>query len=419
MQRQLRSPPRRQDSASQQRHSLSGRVAGGRAALAGKLNVKGLKQFFRQLTLKKASLLVISAIFVIFLIHHLHRFGKVLRARTREKTLPSIPGQPAEPTGPRVKLPVVNRITEPKVRTLIIYSATADINGDGIASDNLRHFLLHGLLEYPQYKFLLVLNGCHRYSLTDWMTDHPISTLEIYERKGDCAHAGAWLDGLQLMDERGKKFKRYILLNSLVRGPFKLGWFDEDWDWVERFSYPLNSPKIKLVGTSTNCADGNLKNFHLSQFTLATDDEGMKCCVRPALEEPKLCVSEAPLPGGVYRLEDESKDWRRGVDISQRILNAGFHLASHMLVWSGVELSLANLAGIRKVCVDELNHGINGDIYYDGMYGSNAISLNPLELMFFQTSRIRPTVVESYTKWLDNRRKDLDGWWMEPFVTLT
>lgn len=283
--------------------------------------------------------------------------------------------------------------TEVRVSTLILIAAVGDLQGESWRGDNIKFFLQHAYLTYPEYYYMLILNGCHRYKIADEILSQP--NFEVVERENVCMDAGAWSHGLKIMDQRGKTFERYVYINNSVRGPFTPAWMPKDWDWIAAFSRPL-SQKVKLVGTTVNCHDGVNNHLHVQSMVMVTDKVGNECCIRKAMDTP-ICDAEHPMTK-FYIITN------RELAFTRNILQAGYTVYPMMLAWNGLELSLNNAKGVEDRCTSDLSGGVYGDMYYDLSYGKDRISVHPLELMFYKTNRLHPAVVDSYTKWAGSGR---------------
>lgn len=284
--------------------------------------------------------------------------------------------------------------TSARVPTLIMFTTTGDDLGwRGI---NIRFFLTQGVLPYPEYQFLFIVNGCHHFQLSTELLNTP--NFEMLERPNVCMDAGGWLDGWRHMEAKNRRFERIVFLNSSVRGPFRPRWVYSDWDWVSAFTSQL-SDRVKLVGTSVNCGTGLEKEgikesrklgLHLQSMALATDREGFECCVRPALEVPK-CDGDHPLSRDDVILHRE-------VGITRRVLAAGHSVAPMMLAWEGVDINIENADAVNAQCKKIQGSFGKPDPYYTGAYGG--VSLSPLELMFFKTNRkVETPLLDAYTRW--------------------
>lgn len=286
-------------------------------------------------------------------------------------------------------VPEVPEATAPvpqRRKTLIMYATTGEVEGE--FRKNIESFLSLALLPYGEYKFLLIINGCHGFTIDKSVLQRP--NFEVLERENLCYDAGAWLAGLQLMDSRKEKFEHYIILNRSVRGPFLPNYAGKNFDWVEAFTSQLDD-KVKLVGTTLNCG-GHIPGIvmHLQSMALATDAAGLACCVRPAMESPK-CDAKNELSKDEVILNRELK-------FTVNVLNAGYSVGTMMVAWRGTDISLANEEEVKKRCKElNINPG-EADLYYPKAY--QGIDFHPLELMFFKTTReIAPDILKAYTSW--------------------
>lgn len=99
--------------------------------------------------------------------------------------------------------------------------------------------------------------------------------LRVLEKANECLDFGAWAYGLSKTNWRGGHYKRFIFINSSVRGPFVPQYVPKSIHWTQFFTnllredgdgYADNGP-IKLVGLTINCQFSP----HVQSMLWATD----------------------------------------------------------------------------------------------------------------------------------------------------
>lgn len=145
-------------------------------------------------------------------------------------------------------------------RPLVLY-AYAESN---FARANLQFFVQHGL--HSKADFLFIVNGN---ATLDTLIPDGIPNIRILRRGNDCFDLGGIGEVLNANDSAlVKKYKRFILMNASVRGPFMPIWSYDC--WTDMFLNKLND-EVKLVGTTYNC--GGTK--HVQSMVFATDRIGL------------------------------------------------------------------------------------------------------------------------------------------------
>ncbi|ORY86154.1 hypothetical protein BCR37DRAFT_376698 [Protomyces lactucae-debilis] len=150
-------------------------------------------------------------------------------------------------------------------------------DGDPIGRRNLQFFIDHAL--HSKVDFYFIING---YNLTANIPE--ASNIHVIKRENTCYDLGSFGTVLQANDgEVMKKYKRFILTNSSVRGPFFPNWarLAKQACWTDKLFAPL-SDTTKLVGLTANCEHIHGPR-HLQSFGLATDSIGLEALL-PALK---------------------------------------------------------------------------------------------------------------------------------------
>lgn len=132
---------------------------------------------------------------------------------------------------------------------------------------NLIFFLDNGL--HGAADFIFILNGP-----TDVASLIPSeANIEVISQSTTCSDLTAHHGVLQ-KDDLWKKYDRFIMLNSAVRGPFTPFWSRSCWSdvFLDRIT-----ENVKLVGMKANC----LPKFHVESMVWATDAIGMRLLLDP------------------------------------------------------------------------------------------------------------------------------------------
>ena len=145
-------------------------------------------------------------------------------------------------------------------RPLILYSYAED----PYSRANILYFMEHGLTDAADIIF--VINGP-----TDIDTIIPkgIPNIRYIKRDNSCLDLGAKGEVLLANDSAlVKQYKRFILMNSSVKGPFMPTY--ETGCWMDMFLRPL-SDEVKMVGTTYRCDPVQ----HVQSMVMATDRIGI------------------------------------------------------------------------------------------------------------------------------------------------
>jgi len=103
-------------------------------------------------------------------------------------------------------------------RPLILYAYSETAN----ARANLKFFLAHGL--HQSADFVFIING--KSDAPQLIPSRP--NIRVIERPNDCYDLGAHAEVL-IKDDLWKRYKRFILMNASIRGPFVPTWAGGCW----------------------------------------------------------------------------------------------------------------------------------------------------------------------------------------------
>lgn len=273
---------------------------------------------------------------------------------------------------------------EPSELPLILYAYSESET----ARVNLKFFISHGL--HAAADFVFILNGD-----TDIASTIPSrSNIRIVHRPNDCYDLGAYAEVLTKNDLY-KNYKRFIMLNASIRGPFVPHWAQGCWSdmYLGRLT-----DEVKLVGMTANC----WPSFHVQSMIWATDITGISVLLAPSPAtirtysvNPPITPGEPEegLPPGINAC---FHDWGSAVNAevgaTRLVEAAGYKVDVMMSAFSGTE----NFEG---VC----DSSTNGDVLWDQKYyGTN---VHPFDTIFIKSNRdIDPVGIERHTTWVEGRK---------------
>ncbi|KAK6330011.1 hypothetical protein TWF718_003438 [Orbilia javanica] len=244
---------------------------------------------------------------------------------------------------------------EDEDRPLILYAYHDTPN----AYENAQFFITHGL--HAEADFIFILNG--ETTLAGSIpTDKP--NIKVVQRNNTCFDLGAHAEVLVDNDmELIKKYKRFILMNASIRGPFLPTWSRECWS--DAFFGKIDE-KNKLVGLSFNCQPTR----HVQSMLLATDSTGLSLLL------PKINKCFKTLESAVGG----------ETSLTSAIISGGYTVNALMTAFSSYK-------SYQNTCT-------HGDLLYDGLY--YGITMHPYEGMFQKANRDNaPDVLERLTEWTD------------------
>jgi len=117
----------------------------------------------------------------------------------------------AQPAGGEISVPA-------KDRPLILYAYSETDS----ARTNLKFFIAHGL--HDAADFIFIVNG----KSNDTSLIPRAGNIRVVERKNECYDLGAYAEILTKKDLY-KKYKKFIMLNASIRGPFMPYWAESCW----------------------------------------------------------------------------------------------------------------------------------------------------------------------------------------------
>eukprot|EP01117_Protostelium_nocturnum_P016672 TRINITY_DN6660_c0_g1_i1.p1 TRINITY_DN6660_c0_g1~~TRINITY_DN6660_c0_g1_i1.p1 ORF type:complete len:366 (+),score=84.45 TRINITY_DN6660_c0_g1_i1:73-1170(+) len=211
---------------------------------------------------------------------------------------------------------------------------------------NLEFFIRHGL--HDAADFIFVDNGGTMEEKIQFPTHK--SNIFYWKRENKCYDIGTHPLAIDYMKEKhGRTYKKFIMMNNSVRGPFMTEWSTECWSDI--FADGIDE-KVKLFGTTYNCMILGFQ--HVQSMVMATDELGLEI-MRPRMKcfEDRL---SAVCEGEVH--------------LTKLILNARFKVA----------LTAANSykKNYFRLCT-------SSDYLYPGKYYGGVPQ--PHEMIFIKTNR--------------------------------
>ncbi|KAK6520513.1 hypothetical protein TWF506_000765 [Arthrobotrys conoides] len=268
--------------------------------------------------------------------------------------------QSVQPVHIKSHLNVTNDELEPEKedRPLVLYVYHETDN----ARENIRFFIEHGL--HAEADFIFILNGPA--TIKPSIPVH-MPNIRIIERNNTCFDLGTHAQVLKRKNKLlMKKYKRFILLNASVRGPFMPTWSREC--WTDTLLAKVTD-KNKLVGISYNCAEPR----HVQSMVLATDKIGL------SLLFPKINHCFDTLNNAVGG----------ETSITGAITAKGYGVTALMTAFQSSK-------DYAKTCTHR-------DVYFDKSY--YGITIHPYEVMFQKANRNNePDVLNRFTEWTDGMK---------------
>jgi len=315
------------------------------------------------------------------------------------------PAQVASSTSASGSGPTVLAQDTPSDRPLILY-AYSESKELGASRFNLEFFLKHGL--HAEADFLFILNGPTK--VAEIIPDN--SNIRVVQRKNDCYDLGAYAEVLT-KDGLYKKYRKFIMLNASIRGPFVPYWSRACWTdmYLGRITEevkvcpPSQDPDHstndkKLVGMTANC----WPSMHVQSMIWATDIVGLFLLLSPPASivrnltanptydphtETETGVALPPHYGGINSC---FHTWGSAVSAeigsSALIKAAGYRFDVMMAAFHGAE-------DYSDIC-DATRDG--ADPLWDGQYfGGN---VHPYETVFMKSNRdVDPIMMDRLTEW--------------------
>lgn len=291
--------------------------------------------------------------------------------------------------------------TKDDLRPLVLYSYAESEN----ARENLAFFIRNAL--NGRADFVFIFNG---------ETDAPdllpkLPNIRIVQRENKCFDIGAHGEVLRT-DDMWKNYKRFIMMNASVRGPFMPTYVPGCWmdaflgkitDTVKvrkrtaldrdpgvdgMIPGMLTTTLQKLVGTTLNCHP----RVHLQSMLLATDDIGLS-----VLLDPELALSAAD--DNFYGTHNDAVGLSPCFTTMHKAVHAEIGLMS-LIESQGYTADVVMTAPHSAATFDQFcdNAGRPDDFLYKDSYLGTTV--HPYETIFMKANRdIDPMALTKLTEW--------------------
>ncbi|PQE22249.1 Asparagine synthetase protein [Rutstroemia sp. NJR-2017a WRK4] len=294
---------------------------------------------------------------------------------------------------------------KPKDRPLILYAYTESDH----SRINLKFFISHGL--HAAADFIFILNGETNASSLIPKEEN----IKYVERQNDCYDLGSYAEVLT-KDNLYKKYKKFIMLNASIRGPYLPYWAQSCWSdvYLDRIT-----ATTKLVGMTANCQPA----MHVQSMIWATDLTGMETLLYPTkstiqnlpelpyfrITGPQDAPEELHPPGINSCFHSRNAAVNAEIRAASLMKAAGYESDAMMSAFHGYGIAHDSRlnpqepkgADTRKSYLERWCDLVNtGDVLWNGAYfGTN---VHPFEMIFAKSHRdIDNIALERLTSWMD------------------
>lgn len=286
---------------------------------------------------------------------------------------------------------------KPTDKPLILYAYAESSS----ARPNIEFFIAHAL--HSAADFVFILNG-------DTDIDKIIpdkKNIKVVKRPNDCYDLGAYSQVL-LQDDFYKKYKRFIMLNASIRGPFIPYWSDAC--WTDMYLNKVTD-EVKLVGMTANC----WPTFHIQSMIWATDIVGINVLLFPP-ESALAYLAEHPIvfpPTGFHDPAPAGSPETPKVQQAPGI-NGCFHSWDAAVAAEVSSTSLIRAAGYKVDAMMSAYQGQesyrngescaeNVDVLWNGKYWGSNVGL--YETGWMKSNRdVDPVGLEKQSEWVKGRK---------------
>ncbi|KAK6340615.1 hypothetical protein TWF696_008940 [Orbilia brochopaga] len=240
-------------------------------------------------------------------------------------------------------------------RPLVLYV----YHEDDISWDNAMFFLKHGL--HDGADFIFIINGRSAFKSEIPVANH----IMVIQRENTCFDIGAYGEVLRANTSALLyKYKRFILMNSSVRGPFMPTWSSEC--WTDAYLSKVTETN-KLVGISMNCRGAS--DPHVQAMFLAIDRTGLEVLIDDVIS-PCFATFDDRI--------------RAEINMTTAIIKAGYTVTAFMTAFSSDP--------------DYTHKCDHKDILHNNSYYE--MNIHPYESIFHRANRnIFPHQLKMLTKW--------------------
>jgi lipopolysaccharide biosynthesis protein len=247
------------------------------------------------------------------------------------------------------------------MRHLVVYSYYETYYG----VSNLSFFMQHGVKEDPNIHYVFVVSSpeCSVPIL-------PFNNVTVVHRENYGYDFGGWGAGLKAVDV--EQFDRFIFLNTTALGPFLPRYLPPEMHWYDLFTHRLQGD-VKMVGSTINYLPQYPDtNKHIQSYSFALDRTAVRILLNNSIFDPKASDK-------------------------QTIINEHEVMMSKLLLIDGYDLFAFQLSEAVNSKVEDKSK-LNDDPNFDNCY--YGLSINPLEVMFVKSNRLRNDYVVRYRSWL-------------------
>ncbi|CAK7224278.1 hypothetical protein SCUCBS95973_005462 [Sporothrix curviconia] len=244
--------------------------------------------------------------------------------------------------------------------------------------DNIHFFLQMAMHEAAD--FIFIFNG--EVSVRDSIPDWP--NVRVVQRNNTCYDMGA-LGEVMRTDDLWKNYKKFISINSSLRGPYIPYWSNACWS--DMYLNKLND-RVKFVGLTANC----WPRAHIQSMIYATDDIGMGILLDPEHATSGIADKYGPADAtvgltGCY--SGHKAAVHSEVGLATLFLNAGYEVDAMMAAFD-------HKVGLVEYC-NTTGLG-TGDLLSTGQYYDTTI--HAYDTLFIKTNRkIDPVGIKRLTEW--------------------
>ena len=260
----------------------------------------------------------------------------------------------------------------PSSRTLVVY-----VYGKthALAEKNLIFFVRHAVRRSDHADYYFILQQIDKTYFDESKLPVLPPNAHYIQHENKCFDLGTigWFLSSGMIDRT--RYKYFIFLNSSIRGPFIVSYY-EGTTWYTIFTRRLND-HIKLVGCTINCESAPHVQSYLWALSLETLDF--------LLTNSTVFTCHKKMRDTIVNGE---------ISASQTLVNAGFGIDSLMTKYRNVDFRY----NVTQKCVDILNPTATRAV--------NGITLDPYELVFVKMKGLAVQDLENrqrvavYEKWL-------------------
>jgi hypothetical protein len=266
---------------------------------------------------------------------------------------------------------ILNKITSPtRVLVVYVYAETHTLS-----EENLRLFIRLAVRNTHDADYYFILQQLHNETVDE--TTLPIlpSNAHYIQHENKCYDMGTvgWFLSLDIINKN--KYRYFIFLNSSVRGPFIVSYYD-NLSWYTIFTRRLID-HIKLVGCTINCENAP----HVQSYLWALDLQGLNLLLNNGTAF------------ACYGSKNEAIN-KAEIGASQIILKSGFGIDSLMKKHQGIDFREEKNNKCNNVKIPTSNRNVDG------------ITLDPFEVVFVKIKgdmaeyRDNRQRVAAYEKWI-------------------